>query len=77
MHVREIPGVGSAIDVFSVSDTDDEYTESHIVKLADDAVITHSISPKIAQRPSERFPETPWIFQRSNALVHVVENAPG
>jgi hypothetical protein len=38
----------SAIDVFSVSDTDDEYTELHIVKFANDAVITDTISPKIA-----------------------------
>ena len=59
-----------------MTDGDDKYYESFLLKLTNDAVIPQPVAPQSESAPTEWLAELARIVGSANAPVHIVENLP-
>ena len=67
-----------AIDVTAVADSNDQNGERAVADFAQQPVVTHPVTPEIAQRrASQRLSELAGIIKRCEALAQILPDPPG
>ena len=62
---------GSAINVASIADLDDEYAQRIVLDIADDAVVAHAVAPQTSKWPSQRFTHGSRVSRLNATLAQI------
>lgn len=64
----------SFVDLFAVAYRNDEHDQPVLLDLAEDAVVSHAITPYSGVIVPEWFAEYGWILSRSDALTKITQD---
>ena len=68
--------VGLSVNLAPVADLHHKDAQSAVLKVANHPAIAYPVTPETTQRPGKCLACGAWVFQRGDALIHEIDNAP-